>query len=552
MNWFKYKLKKYSLFRLAIFLVFIFALALILKFVSNIMISVPVVEQLFPSVVHENDVVTITGKNFSKPDETNGIYFGTEFFPSINCALWTDNKITFTVPKNFKTSLISVSVAKRTSKKSVLTNKDDLPIVLHKTILTSMPEIISLSRENGVVGQSVTIYGKNFGGTRHNSDVIFTELTENFLAGNPKEIKGAFCNEADFDFVNWNDNEITVHVPDTAVSGNIVVRTDAGFSNAVPFTVSAKAGKKKLSNKRNIVIALTTSVADFSLRSKQNTLFLSVPQPIESYMQKNVYLKETNSHIFATKFQGGNIYRFENLTEKSNIEISEVLSVETSDVFVKVNPDNIPATLKLKPEILRYTNAEDEIPSENKDIKAKANEIADGSSNPYNKAKRVFDYLVKNTVPTAWRVNHKTNLSACLTTGLADAYEISLLYCTLLRALQVPCIQVHGMVIGKEQSAYIHWWNEFYLEGLGWVPVDTALALGMPYKTEKTPSEFFAQLDGLHISFSRSVQHQTKMLSDSAIVTKTKSYAKRQIWEENTGLAGYNSFWGVPKVIAIY
>lgn len=552
MNRFTYALKKSPLFRVISFLTVCVLIVFILRFAFGLFRQKPAIDSLFPTVVSPNDTVTILGKNFGLPDTAAGVRFGDEFFPSTLCISWTDEKIVVKAPKNFDTSLVSVTKANLTSQRFILTNKEELPQVQQTARLTLQPEITALSKKSGSVGEKITIYGNNFGATRKNAQVVFTELDENFLPETAGELVGAFCSNDNFDFVSWSDTEITVAVPETAQSGNILVQTEAGFSKPFPFSVSARAGKKVISNKRTILLSLSTNAQDFKIRTSQNTLFLSIPHPITSSTQKNQVIQSTDPQAFAVNFQGGNIYRFEQLTEESKIAVAENIGLDTYDTAVTVNPVQVSAAVSLKPEVLRFIKAQDGIPSDAAEVLNLAQKITGGSKNPYNNAKKVFTYLVENIKPEKRPINAEPDILQCFRSNHADAYELSLMYCTLLRTLGIPCVQVSGIIIGNRQQAQAHWWNEFYLDGIGWVPLDAAAALNMPFAADKAPMEFFAKLDGLHIAFSRDRQTQTQMLSGSMIVNKGKAYASRQIWEESTGLAAYNSLWAIPKVTAIY
>lgn len=495
--------------------------------------------------------MTITGKNFGNADETSGLRFSTEFFPSSQCIVWSDEKITFTIPKNFSSCLLSVSLGNTSSEPIVLSAKNEIPKLLHKKILTSVPQITDISKQAGTVGQQITIKGNHFGSTRQDSDVFFTEMSETSFAGdeNPA-IEGVCCSDENLDYVNWSDTEITIHVPETAKTGNIVVRTTAGVSNAVSFTVQNRFGKKTVTNKRTIVLTVNADIKEIQIKSRDNSLFLYLPQPIESYMQQHITLQSTNQDIFAQGFQHSNIYKFENITEGSQLSVRETVKLETYDVTTNVDPSSISTTVKLKPEILNYVSSQSNPAMITESVKKTVNQIIGGSINPYNNAKKVYNYLVKNINIVPLNINKQFNVDKIIDTHAADLYELSQLYSIFLQAANIPCIQVAGIVIDNRQKTYTHWWNEFYIDGVGWIPVDVGLAIGQPFKTGT--ADFFGRLDGLHVAFSRGVPAQTQMISESTLVNKTKSFVIRQIWEESSGLSAYNSLWATPQLIAIY
>src|SRR5580698_7280895 len=86
--------------------------------------------------------------------------------------------------------------------------------ILFYTDLTSGPKF---GGQNNA-GAFVTIYGRNFGGTRGSSSVTINGRS----AGS---------------YALWTDTKIAVQLGTGASTGNIVVTTPAGASNGSPFTV---------------------------------------------------------------------------------------------------------------------------------------------------------------------------------------------------------------------------------------------------------------------------------------------------------------------------
>jgi uncharacterized repeat protein (TIGR01451 family) len=86
------------------------------------------------------------------------------------------------------------------------------------TVLTSAPALSSVAPAAGAVGTSVTITGTNFGATQGASTVKFNYV----LAA----------------ATSWSATSITVTVPQTASSGNVVVTVGASASIGLPFIVT--------------------------------------------------------------------------------------------------------------------------------------------------------------------------------------------------------------------------------------------------------------------------------------------------------------------------
>ncbi|PIE97522.1 MAG: hypothetical protein CR988_07270 [Treponema sp.] len=556
MNWFSYYFKKSSLFRFLCFWIFLGIVSFIIYFLLQITTGkTPEIISVTPHIVSDDDTVKIKGINFGDKEDESILHIGNLFISSFNCTSWSDTEIVFKTPKNFDTALLDVSVKGKVSLPVMLTAKNRLPVISENKQFSAAPEITSLSAGRGTVGTLLSIYGSGFGNSRENSQVIFTKQSENILKSTGiSGLTGASCSESEFDFIKWSDSEIKIRVPDAAVTGNIVVVTGFSMSNPVPFMVSNKIGKKELTNKRTYVLVSEATFSNFKCK-ENNNLFVSVPIPPVSYRQNKVKLLTTKPQAFALNYQGGIIHKFENLNSQSKISIYQEYSIDTYDVTTKVNPVNVHARIKLKPEILIYTKPDMYIPSNDEEIKKLSAEIIKGRKNPYNNAKLIHEYIIKNIQPKplSTTTNFETSLLSAIEQKVADSYDIAIMFCALARAANIPAVPIAGIMVDLNQKSHTHFWAEFYIDGLGWIPVDPALSLGLPFATakEKLPRTF-GYLDGYHIAFSRGIMPQTQMTPGGKMVRKQRSYALRQYFEETSKITAYTSFWGIPKVITIY
>jgi hypothetical protein len=104
----------------------------------------------------------------------------------------------------------------------------------------------------------------------------------------------------------------------------------------------------------------------------------------------------------------------------------------------------------------------------------------------------------------------------------ADAFAYSALYCALARAAGVPTRMVSGYLVGEPgQPTRTHFWDEFYLETVGWVPVDPLLGddgeqgVGVPLDPDvERRSFYFGSLDNQHLTFSRGLEEVAGMALD--------------------------------------
>ena len=143
--------------------------------------------------------------------------------------------------------------------------------------------------------------------------------------------------------------------------------------------------------------------------------------------------------------------------------------------------------------------------------------------------------------------------------GSGDAFDFAVIYTALLRAADIPAYTDGGVLVNQDLTTQSHWWCEFYIDKVGWIPADPALGAGYDYK--KWPESdgvdekayYFGNMDSHHILFSRGWSQLKPFSADSKIVQQPRSFALQSIWEEaNKDTAKYSSYWSVPVVKGVY
>ena len=108
---------------------------------------------------------------------------------------------------------------------------------------------------------------------------------------------------------------------------------------------------------------------------------------------------------------------------------------------------------------------------------------------------------------------------ALLKTKKGDAFAWSSLYCALLRSVGVPSRMVAGYLAGDPGNpARRHFWDEFYIDSLGWVPVDPLLATQPPAGSTQgqaanfdSRTYYFGNLDNRHITLTKGLEAVNQM-----------------------------------------
>ncbi|WP_027954897.1 transglutaminase-like domain-containing protein [Halobacillus kuroshimensis] len=233
----------------------------------------------------------------------------------------------------------------------------------------------------------------------------------------------------------------------------------------------------------------------------------------------------------------GNTISYYELAPGEQIQASYVVGIE------KTSKSSTPLT---KEERERYTRSSPMIPV-NEEMTHMASAITEHATTDKEKGWELFVHLVKNysyTFPVKAR-----GVSHFLKEKKGDCGEYSFLYASLCRSLGIPCrVMVGAFAMGRHQA---HVWNEIYIEGEGWMPVDTSMAYTVRrqlwrffFSSIRTLSwrSYFGHLENQRIVFSIDTEH-----------TPSPPYVKEGGSTENVyqsfPLAGERFVWGKSSLV---
>lgn len=557
LTFFSRLLKKSAVLRtLVVLLVFIVATSL----VSGIILLThrkPVLEHISPTIGEPGEILVIQGKNFGNSQGDNWIQIAGSRISGTACIKWTNTTIMILIPPAVEDGLLQVVNRNGKSNPLIFANKNNIPIAAQIHTELGIPEITALDTVNVETGKLLVISGRNFGITRTQSQVLFSWQMDSTLPltpVSPTNQSSIACSEHDFDYEIWSDQELRVRIPDGATSGNVYVQTERGLSNPMAIQLINQCGTKKYTDRHTYVLSLQVDISGVSA-SGSNMLFLSVPIPVITAMQRSVEVTASSPKPYMENYKGTILHQIENLRSGRNEKIAHSFLLTNYGISTVINPALVkPYSDTKSPLYVLYTATDPIIPSDNQDIILKASAITGAEKNPYLKAKLIYSWLTANIQLAPVQNPNRPSIEA-LSSKTGDAYDMAILFCALTRASGIPSVPVAGVLVNAAQNTNRHWWCEFYLEGFGWVPADPGLGVSAPLSAGETASRdwYFGNLDSYHIAFSRGWNEQKPMNQKSRIVYKPRSFAFQPIWEESAGnIKSYTSFWGDPKVTGVY
>jgi len=166
-------------------------------------------------------------------------------------------------------------------------------------------------------------------------------------------------------------------------------------------------------------------------------------------------------------------------------------------------PSNDPSSSnQFSPNVARYLEPDRLVPI-NGVIADLSREQTRGISDPLERARNIYDYVIRTMhydhAGTSW--GHGDAIFACIAHH-GNCTDFHSLFIGMARAAGIPARFEIGfpIPIGQRQgeiSGY-HCWAEFYIQGIGWVPIDASEAWQTPSKHDY----FFGGLDPNRVRFS--------------------------------------------------
>jgi hypothetical protein len=479
--------------------------------------------------------------------------------PAATSYRWSDTEIRFIVPEFMIGGLVTVETKQGESREVIcFTNRRQMPVVVSGPLRPGEPYISRIEPERGAVGDVITLSGLNFGLNRGSeSNVQFAWVSGESLSTYTSEDALIAAREIDYDYVAWTDREIQVRVPDGATTGNIRVSTDKGDSNAAFFEVDERAGKKLFSAKVTYILQRNIDLKVIRA-DKDNGLYLFVPRILETSGQRNFQLISIDPEPFTRDFRGFMIFYIEELEQAQRYSVAHSVMFDRFEVESRVVESRLRTAYDKSSRLYQtYTNADALVPSTADKIADVADALVRGVKSPYTKAWRIYDYVVA-------RLSYAQDPEAAdpveaIDRQKGDARTYAVLFSALARNAGIPARPVAGYIVTDplKRTVRPHFWAEFYLERIGWLPVDPLLGDGLRFgdfpSGVAVKSYYFGNMDNRHIALMAGLPALRQMNPNGRTVKLEDPASFQPVHEESVGnLRAYSSNWSDIEILGIY
>ncbi|MCI0651083.1 MAG: transglutaminase domain-containing protein [Planctomycetes bacterium] len=189
-----------------------------------------------------------------------------------------------------------------------------------------------------------------------------------------------------------------------------------------------------------------------------------------------------------TKDQDGNEYLYFELASPAagEFKVTTAFTVARSEVSVAVDPAMTRAySAQDLADKQKYLGPHANVVIDDK-IKELSRTIVGDEKNPIAASRKIYDWVLANIDYWVKDPDHKKasptgNTEYCLSSKTGNCTDFHSLYMSLSRAAGIPTRIIYGSFLKKELDGHdkdqsYHCWLEFFAPGIGWVPLDVAVA----------------------------------------------------------------------------
>ena len=276
-------------------------------------------------------------------------------------------------------------------------------------------------------------------------------------------------------------------------------------ASSLAATMPAKESARRTVNYRHFEFSYVTHIPE--LRPGAHTMKIWIPIPPSSAHQQITNVRIASPLTYRIEEDGnyGNefaYFEFSTAARRGPFEIRLTFEVQREEYKVILPPGDPAASRTFSPAVARFLQPDRLVPIDGV-IGEISQEQTRGISDPLAKAHALYGYVLRNMhydhAGTGW--GRGDAVWAC-SSHHGNCTDFHSLFIGLARAAGIPARFDIGFALPAEAQGKIggyHCWAEFYMQVIGWIPVDAAEAS----QTQARRDYFFGALDENRVRFSR-------------------------------------------------
>jgi len=229
---------------------------------------------------------------------------------------------------------------------------------------------------------------------------------------------------------------------------------------------------------------LTISVPE---GAREVRIWFAMPQADPAQSITGFRVEAPWAHRIVRDSEGNDVLYVEAREPKEReIVVRETFRLTRSEVRPAAKPGSsrFPTETEQR-ELARYLEPDEHVVVDDR-IRALSKEIVGDARDPIEAARRIYDWVLENVDywvkdPAAKKASAVGSTTYCLETRTGNCTDFHSLFASLSRAAGVPTRIVYGSLMkpdldGGDADLSYHCWIEFDAPGVGWVPLDVAVA----------------------------------------------------------------------------
>ena len=489
------------------FLVF-FALLGVYVYFQHLQVETPEITSITPEIGNPGDILEIQGLRFGENEDSSkrkkpyncSVFIGSRRLVLSDYLLWSDDRIEIKLPSDIRSGRLWVETEKGKSNAMLFTNRQEIPVTVSAFHAPGMPYIDQVSGQDPSIGDTIVIHGSGFGYEQGSGYVLFP-LKAPEDGASPGDVREFAPSYGEYAYESWSDTEIRLHIPDGATTGSICVVTGAGKSNSYHLEMYEPRNQKQYVSPVGYQVEYNLEVHNFG-DNKQNTVHVWMPELLTGPEQRNTETASDRQPNLSS-------YRDTDLYSFQGDELTPTVTVHNTAIFwrysidPKIDTTDIRRDYKTNTDFYRNYTKDEQIITQNASGADRELKRVPESRNPYLRCRNIYNQIIK--------LKRDSSL------------EYAMLFTYMARRSGIPARPVSGFLVDKDNNSQIHYWAEFFIMGIGWLPVDPQ-------------TRAFASLDTDHVSFSKGTVELPQINPAGYILEpKYHMYALQNIYSEVVG-----------------